>query len=415
MKEIFSIFWFTFREQARKKSFIISTIIIYVIIIAALCIPSIINAFKSSSTGSSSSVSYDTVYVIDSDNIVANNLEELNSELSGYNFVLKQPENKESLINSVKNNDNESLVDLHLDNGAPVFDLYVKSITYSLSPDDIAAAIKKTYGEKVLSESGVSKEVIANAYADVSYNTSFLGGGSIGGMAAGVVVVLVLFMAIYMYGYWVAMSIASEKTSRIMEVLITSTKPSRIVIGKSLGMGALGLCQLLGMIIVGAVTYTLAYPDNFTIGGVPIDLSCFTPFSIFMIIVYFIIGFALYAMMYAVCGATVSKAEDIQQAIMPVTLIAVASFYFAYMTVLTNPDSSATAAVSIVPFSAPFTMPSRILSASVSGWHIVLSLALLVLTTVFMTFISIKLYSSAILHYGKRLKISELIKMSKSK
>lgn len=415
MKEIFSIFRFTFREQARKKSFIVSTIIIYLLIIIALCIPSIINAFRSSPGGSSSSESPDTIYLIDGGDILSDRIGALNAELSGYKIVLKQPQDKDSIISSVKSNDSESLVVLSSNNGAPFFEFYVKSITASLSPDDVARAIKKVYGQKVLAENGVADNVISSAYTDVAYSANFLGGGSVGGLAASVIVVLILFTAIYMYGYWVAMSIASEKTSRVMEVLITSTKPSRIVIGKSLGMGILGLCQLVGMIIVGALTYKLAYPKDFTIEGVSIHLSCFTPFSIFIIIVYFIFGFALYAMMYAVCGATVSKAEDIQQAIMPVSLIGVAAFYFAYTTVLTNPDSSAAAAASLIPFTAPFTMPSRVLAGAVPAWHILLSLALLVLTTALMTYISIKLYSSAILHYGKRLKISELIKMSKSK
>lgn len=412
MKEILSIFRFTFSTQAKKKSFIVTTIILYLVIIVALCIPAIINSFSSSGGSSESS---DTIYIIDNDNIVSDNFETFSGELKGYNVVQKQSNDKDSIIDSIKENDNENLVVLRLENGAPFFDLYVKSITSSLDPDEIGAAIKKAYGEKVLSQSGVSKDVIASAYADVTYSSNFIGGSSAGGMVAGVVVVVLLFMAIYMYGYWVAMSIASEKSSRVMEVLITSTKPSRIIIGKSLGMGILGLCQMIGLIIVGAIAYSIAYPKDFTIGNVPLDLSCFTPFSILMIIIFFIVGYALYAMMYAVCGATVSKSEDIQQAVMPVTLIGVISFYFAYTALLTSPDNSATVAASIIPFTAPFTMPSRILEASVPAWHIVLSLVLLILTTVLMTYISIKLYSSAVLHYGKRLKISELIKMSRSK
>jgi ABC-2 type transport system permease protein len=119
-------------------------------------------------------------------------------------------------------------------------------------------------------------------------------------------------------------------------------------------------------------------------------------------------------MFNAVCGATVSKSEDIQQAIMPLSMIAMVSFYFAYMTSMA-PESPAAVAASLVPFSAPFSMPSRMLSANIPAWQIVLSLLILAGTTVLMCFISIKLYSSAVLHYGKRLKISELIRMSKAK
>jgi ABC-2 type transport system permease protein len=240
-----------------------------------------------------------------------------------------------------------------------------------------------------------------------------LGRDTVGGLVAGYAVIFILFFSIYMYGIWVAMSIASEKTSRVMEVLITSTKPSKIVIGKSIGMGLLGLCQILGMLAIDALTYRVVYSHNITIGGTAISISNFTPFALIMLIVYFIFGFSLYAMMDAVAGATVSKSEDVQQAIMPISLIAVLSFYLSFYSSMYSPDSTASIAASIIPFSAPFAMPARFLNGSVSAWQIVASIVLLAATTVLMGFISIKLYSSAVLHYGKRLKISELIRMSR--
>lgn len=421
MRGVFNVFWFTFREKARKKSFIISTIITYVLIIAVICIPSIINSFNNSNnsskstSGQNASTSTSTVYVIDSDKILSNNLSELADNISGYKFVLKQPSAKTKLMNSIKGDSSLSLVVLTLKNGSPSFDFYTKSINDGPNANDISETVKKIYGEELLKQGGVSPTLIKSAYTNVTYSSSILGRGTASGMLASIAVTLLLFMFIYMYGYWVAMSIASEKTSRVMEVLITSTKPSRIVIGKSLGMGILGFCQLLGIIIVGSATYLLTFPKNFEISGVAVNLSCFTPLAVLMILIYFIFGFALYAMMYAVCGATVSKAEDIQQSIMPVALISMVSFYFAYISMAAATESSATMAASLIPFTSPFTMPSRILSASVPAWQILLSLVILAVTTALLGFISIRLYSSAVLHYGKRLKISELVQMSKAK
>jgi ABC-2 type transport system permease protein len=412
MKGILSVFSFTFREQARKKSFIVSTVIIYALIILVICVPAIINAVQSASGGNSSKTT-NSIFIVDSDKIVSNNINEFSSLIGGYKFEVKQPSDIESLKNSIKENSNQSLIVLSLKNGAPTFDLYVKNMTDGPDGDKLSQAVKKVYGETVLKQSGTSQQIIDKAYSDVIYNSTTLGRGTVSGMISSYAVIIILFMAIYMYGYWVAMSIASEKTSRVMEVLITSTKPSRIVIGKSLGMGVLGLCQLLGVIIIGGAVYFVAYPQNFQIGGTAINLSGFSPLVLFMIIVYFIFGFALFAMMNAVCGATVSKSEDIQQAIMPVTLISIISFYFSYSTML-MPDSTASSAASLIPFSSPFAMPSRILTASVPAWQIILSLALLAATTALMGYISIRLYSSAVLHYGSRLKISELVKLSRN-
>ena len=92
----------------------------------------------------------------------------------------------------------------------------------------------------------------------------------------------------YYYGYGVAMSVASEKTSRVMETLVVSAKPSRILIGKCLAMGVLGLLQMVGIIAFALICYTAFVPSNFNIGGVPIDFSSITPFTLLILLVYFV-------------------------------------------------------------------------------------------------------------------------------
>jgi ABC-2 type transport system permease protein len=416
MNGVFQIFWFTFREQARKKSFIISTAITYILLIAVICLPAIISAFQGSSSDSSktaSSASSGTIYVIDGGGLLSGQIKELEKDVPGYRFVLKQPADQKALMNTVKNDGSKNLIVVGSKKSALSLAYYYKDINSGPDGDELRSAVKKAYGEKLLASGGVSQNLIGSAYADLSYRSQALGKGTVTGMLSSFAVTILLFMSIYMYGYWVAMSIASEKTSRVMEVLITSTKPSRIVIGKALGMGVLGLAQLVGLIVVGAATYAVAFPKNYQISGLALNLSSFSPLAVLMIIVYFIFGFSLFAMMYAVCGATISKAEDVQQAIQPVALIGVASYMISYMS-MTSADSSVAMAVSLIPFTSPFSMPSRILSATVPAWQIALSLLLLAITTAIIGFISIRLYSSAVLHYGKRLKISELVKMSKS-
>ena len=209
------------------------------------------------------------------------------------------------------------------------------------------------------------------------------------------------------------MSVASEKTSRVMELLVTSTKPSKIILGKSAAMGLLGLIQLAMVVFTSILTYKFTFPENFAIAGKSFNLSSFTPFSLLMIVIYFILGYCLYAMMNAVCGATVSKAEDVNSSIMPITMISMVAFYMGYFS-LAAPKGNVAILSSIIPFSAPFSMPSRILATEVPVWQITASIFSLVITIIFIAWISIKIYSSAILHYGKRLKLKDLMKMSTS-
>jgi len=228
---------------------------------------------------------------------------------------------------------------------------------------------------------------------------------------SGIVISMLLFFSIYYYGYGVAMSVASEKTSRVMELLVTSTKPSKIILGKSAAMGLLGLIQLFMVVLTGTLTYKLTFPENFAIAGQVLDFSSFTPFSLSMIFIYFILGYSLYAMMNAVAGATVSKAEDVNSALMPISMISMLGFYLGYFS-LAVPNSTIAIVSSIIPFSTPFSMPSRILATDVPIWQIAASIFSLVITIVFIAWSSIKIYSSAILHYGKRLKFKDLVKMS---
>ena len=198
-----------------------------------------------------------------------------------------------------------------------------------------------------------------------------------------------------------------------MELLVTSTKPSKIILGKSAAMGLLGLFQMFLVAVTATLTYKLTFPEDFKILGSQLDFSNFTPFSILMIIVYFILGYSLYAMMNAVAGATVSKAEDVNSAIMPISFISMFAFYFGYFA-LSVPNGNVAVAASIVPFSAPFSMPCRLLATEVPTWQIAASLGSLAITIILIAWISIKLYSNAVLHYGKRLKIKDLLKISKN-
>ena len=133
-----------------------------------------------------------------------------------------------------------------------------------------------------------------------------------------------------------------------------------------------------------------------------------------MVIVYFILGYTVYAFLNAVTGATVNKAEDIQSANMPISFIALASFYLAYFTEMV-PNGSASKFASMFPFSSAFSMPGRILAGGVSSGEIAVSIIILLITAVVLAYISIKVYSAAILHYGNRLKFSDLFQMFKQK
>lgn len=424
MKEFFTVLGYTFKENSRKKSFIISTVITLILTILIVSLPAIIKSFDNNGknkaqvqtqTGQPGKTeSKGTMFVVDSKDILKGDLDKLNSAFSEYEFKSEPADNIDTLKNNVKDQENNFLLILDEKDGVPTFDYLVKQSGSGPDPYSISRVIKSIFVTDLLSSANVSDKVSMQVQSDVSYNVSELGKGKMNSYISSIVISMLLFFAIYFYGYGVAMSVASEKTSRVMELLVTSTKPSKIILGKSAAMGILGLIQLFMVVLTGTLTYKLTFPDNFTIAGQMLDFSSFTPFGLIMIVVYFILGYSLYAMMNAVAGATVSKAEDVNSSIMPISMISMVAFYMGYFS-LAVPKGTVAIVSSIVPFSSPFSMPCRILATEVPAWQIAASIISLIITIILIAWISIKIYSSAVLHYGKRLKIKDLVKMSNSK
>lgn len=197
-----------------------------------------------------------------------------------------------------------------------------------------------------------------------------------------------------------------------METLVTSTSPRTIVLGKTIGIGIIGLLQILLFAITAIISaYTFLDPELL---NSLLDLSNFTPYLALIMIVYFILGYFTYALLYALTGSTVSKPEDIQSANMPVALLTMFGFYLAYFT-LTDPTGSLNTFAALFPFSSPFCMPLRVMMGIASGWEVIASIIILVVTCAIIARIAIKIYSNAILNYGTKMSLKDIIKVYKER
>lgn len=413
MREFLEVLKYTFKENVKKKSFIISTIVVLVLVVGVMLIPAIVTKVQSSDDNNDNNqTDKSIVYLVDKSGYFEKNLEDIQKQLPEYQ-IKKESESKiESLKSDIKENGKNFLIIAHLVNDAPSFEYYTKQYDDGPSAEIINKVFKNIYTTSILKQANISEQAISNVLNDLNISINELGQNKWIGYILSCVISALLFFAVYFYGYGVSNSVASEKTSRVMELLVTSVKPSRIILGKTAGMGLLGLMQFAIIIIAGVTTYMLSFPDDFTLEGIKIDLSSFTPFSIAMLIIYFILGYTLFALMYAVVGATVSKAEDVNSAMMPMSFVSIISFYLPYSTFM-NPESTLASVVSLIPFTAPFSVPSRLISTNVQAWEIAVSLLLLVVTIALVGMLSIKLYSFAVLHYGDRMKLGKLFKISK--
>ena len=415
MKDMITILKYTIKENVTKKSFIIATIILMAIIILICNIPNIINLFENGDETPESS----KFIVVDEYNLIG---EELNSLIEigkamYWDIEIKHQASKEN-VEKLRNDEFDGIVEILKNQETGMIKLKYTSKGSLFTDDQIISnqfseMIKTIQVNKELANSNVSIETINMINSGIEVETKYLDDEN-DNYGVAMVASYILFFAVYFYGNSVAVSVSSEKTSRVMETLVTSTTPTNIIIGKTLAMGIVGLGQMILLILTAFASYKLFIPADMDfistmIGNINLNVT-----SIVICIIYFILGYTVFAFLNAVTGATISKVEDLNSAQTPIALISLFSFYLAYFTA-TMPDSSASKFASIFPFSSAFSMPGRILAGGATSWEIMLSIAVLIATAIIFAFISIKAYSGAVLHYGKRLNIKDLFKLSKEK
>jgi ABC-2 type transport system permease protein len=210
---------------------------------------------------------------------------------------------------------------------------------------------------------------------------------------------ILLYMAILIFGQFIMMGVMEEKQSRVVEVVLSKVKPERLLTGKVLGIGLLGLIQLvaIGGAILGAVLM-LDIP-GVSLPSLSLGLLSRTLF-------WFLLGFGLYAVLYGALGATVTRQEDAQGAAMlPVILLLPG--YFISFTAIENPDGLASVIGSLVPFSAPIVMPVRAATGTVPGWQVAVSISLVVITTLVVIKLGARIYRGAVLAIGRKVRLRE--------
>lgn len=211
------------------------------------------------------------------------------------------------------------------------------------------------------------------------------------------VALLLLYGQLFGYGVWVASGVVEEKSSRVVEVLLAAIRARHLMAGKVLGIGLLGLLQLA---CIGAIALTLSLTlDVLNVPGQAILTLLVTLF-------WFALGFGYYASLFAVAGALVSRMEELQNAIVPLNLTILGSF-FVSITAVGEPDSTLARVASLVPLSAPFAMPPRIALGSATVPEAVASIVLLLGATALAIPFAGRLYTGAILRIGARVKLRD--------
>jgi ABC-2 type transport system permease protein len=221
----------------------------------------------------------------------------------------------------------------------------------------------------------------------------------------GVVFVVLIFITLVIYGMWVAAGVVAEKSSRVMELLISAATAEELVIGKVLGIGLAGMVQYVAILVPALATLLLQ--DRIAVAllgsssGLDVSLGALSPGLLLAYGAFWILGFTLYALVYAAAGSLVSRAEDLQVLALPLSIIAIVGYFQAVMA-LSGGISPLVRVASYVPFWSPFVMLTRLTVGTVEPWELVLSFGLLAASIPIVGLIAVRVYSAGVLLYGQR-------------
>jgi ABC-2 type transport system permease protein len=328
-----------------------------------------------------------------------------------------------------------------------------KSISIDIERD-VREEIENRMEDLKLTQSGIDKEVLANIKTDVNLGTETLSGEESSAGAAtmvGFIAMFAIYMAVFLYGSQVMRGVIEEKSSRIIEVIISSVKPFQLMMGKILGVGLVGVTQfilwigLTYLLLIGAASFLdldkvaedqAKAQQETEIVKVDEDASVLDknakkteqtdkdqkgitkifsalgtinlPLVVGAFLFYFVGGYMLYSALFAAVASAVDNEADTQQFQLPISVPLIVGFMIAQISVIKDPDGIVAVWASIIPFTSPVVMMARLPFGGVAIWELAVSMIALVGGFIFTTWVAARIYRIGILMHGKKPTFKEL-------
>lgn len=396
MNKFWIVLWHTYITKLKAKSFIVITLIVSLLTFAVTNLNHIINFFNKDEKK--------IIGVIDQTEMLYEPLKtqlaknrDRNLELKLFHGTEKEAKQK------VKSEKWDAFLTLAYDDKQlPKATYYANTIADSDISGKLEQALQQLKTALATAKIGLKPEQVTQLYEPVPFQKIALEKNAKTeaelNQARGLVYALVfaMYMFVLMYGSMIASEVATEKSSRVMEILISSVSPVQQMFGKIIGVALLSLTQFAILFAVGFSSLKSNEYELFKLIGIAhIPAS-----TLVYAVIFFLLGYLLYATLFATLGSMVSRLEDVQMVVTPVTLLVLASFFIA-MFGLDSPESPFITVTSFIPFFAPLIMFLRIGMLDVAGWEIALSIALLIGTIVFFAYIGAKIYRGGVLMYGR--------------
>ena len=296
--------------------------------------------------------------------------------------------------------------------GPTSYTYYVNNLSlYDANTEIANTVLQQIYQMNAMINSGMTPEQAGDVMKiQITSEVESLGKDQTENFFYTYIMIFALYMVILLYGQMVATNVATEKSSRAMELLVTSANPTSMMFGKVLASCIAGLVQIVAIFGSAVAFYQINksyWGDNFIIKSI----FNIPPELLIYMLIFFVLGFLIYAFMFGAVGSTASRLEDINTSVMPITII----FIVAFVVVMTSMssgdvDNTLMTVCSYIPFTSPMAMFTRIAMSTVPLYEIVTSIAILIASTVGIGVLSAKIYRVGVLLYGTPPKITAILK-----
>lgn len=414
MKQFLTVLKFELSNYFQKKSFIISTVIIALVMIIGISLPNFIDMSSILSTTDKNETNVEEVAkedktnlaIYDENNIISNK-QILNDYFPNSNWKLAK--NQGELNKLVENQDVEAGFDV---NSLTEYNYVVQNTKFDDENKIIFdEVLKKTYREKEITSEGMDFNEIDTIYnTPIVSNVEILGKDSANNYFYAYILIFIIYMMIILYGQLIATAVTTEKSTRAIEVLVTSTNTNNLIFGKVIA-GAIASIAQVGIIMASTL---IAYKINSEVWNGMLDNIFKIPSELIGTFAIFgILGYLFYSFIFGALGALVSKTEDIGTSTGPIIMIFVIVFFISIFG-LTNGDSIVLKVCSYIPFASPMTMIVRVATGAITSVEFVISALILIASTVLAGMGGAKIYRMATLMYGNPIKLKNALKWIKS-
>ena len=408
MKQFGKILTFELKHFFKNKIFVGVTIFLVAAIAAVMFFPRIIALFETEDT-SDSPAELSVMLVKADDPAQADMVKQaFAAALAGYDVQITD-ESNDIIKNKITSGDAECAFVM---TDAVSYTYYVNNLSmYDRNTEIANRVLQQIYQMNAMIDGGMTVEQATDVMnIQISSQVEDLGKNQMESFFYTYIMIFALYMVILLYGQMVATNVATEKSSRAMELLITSAKPTSMMFGKVLASCLAGFIQLV--VVFGSALLFYNLNKSYWGNNMIIDSIFNIPPGLFVyMLVFFILGFLIYAFLYGAVGSTASKLEDINTSVMPITILFVVAFIVIMISMSSgNVDNTIMKVCSFIPFTSPMSMFTRIAMITVPWYEIAISIAILVGSTVGIGLLSAKIYRVGVLMYGTTPKISNIIK-----